>query len=56
MVPGEFITYIEPSVLKRLDLNNLEIPSAYIKSELIKLQNKINENDNPIIVIMKEKK
>ena len=56
MVPGEFITYIEPSVLKRLDLNSLEIPSAYIKSELVKLQNKINENDNPIIVIMKEKK
>jgi hypothetical protein len=56
MVSGEFITYIEPSVLKHFDLNKLEIPSDYIKSELVKLQDKINENDNPIIVIMKEKK
>jgi hypothetical protein len=55
-VPGEFITYIEPSILKGLDINKLDIPSAYMKSELIKLKNRVNENDNPIIVIMREKK
>jgi hypothetical protein len=53
-VPGEYITYIEPAVLKGLDINKLNIQSGYIKSELLKLQNKVNENDNPIIVIMRE--
>ncbi|MBA7546229.1 hypothetical protein ES705_38612 [subsurface metagenome] len=55
-VPSEYISYIEPWVLKGLDINKLDIQSAYIKSELIKLQKKIDENDNPIIVIMREKK
>jgi hypothetical protein len=54
-VPGEYVTFIEPSVLTGLDINNLKIKSGFIKSELIKLQRKVNENDNPVVVIMKEK-
>lgn len=53
-VHGEYVSFIEPSVLLGLDINNLNIKSEVIRSELIKLQKEIDKNDNPIVVIMKE--
>ena len=54
-VPGEYISVINPYELIGIDFNALDIESEHLRSELIKLQAKVNENDNPIIVVMKEK-
>lgn len=55
-VPGEYISVIEPLDLVLTDITKLNIKSESIKSKLIELKKTVDENDNPIIVIMKEKK
>ena len=54
-VPGEYVSYIEPSVLKGINTSSLKTGSELIKTELTKLQKIIDENDNPVLVIMKER-
>lgn len=54
-VPGEYMSVIDPYELTGIDFKTLDIESEHLRSELIKLQAKVNENDNPIIVVMKEK-
>ncbi|QGY46991.1 6-bladed beta-propeller [Maribellus comscasis] len=54
-VPGEFVAFLQPVHLAALDINKLNIKSATIKSKLLNLQSIINVEDNPVVVLMKEK-
>lgn len=54
-VPGEFVSFLQPVDLKTTDIKKLNIKSAIIKSKLLELQSSVDIEDNPVLVIMKEK-
>lgn len=53
-VEGEFISFIDPYILAGINLTKLNIPES-IMTRLQELQKEVREEDNPIIVVMKQK-